>query len=50
MRWMFKVFHKVSNRVYTVYGINGVRFVVWDPQEQLWLWLEMTECEPVEEL
>ena len=46
---MFKIYHKVSKRIYTVYAVAGVRFVVWEPEKQLWLWLPMTECEPVEE-
>ena len=46
---MCKVLHKVSNREYTVYAVNGAYFAVWDPQERRWLWLLMDECEPVEE-
>ena len=46
---MFKVFHKGAGRVYTVYAVNGLRFMVWDATGNTWAWLPMEECEPVED-
>lgn len=46
---MFKMFHKGTGRVYTVYAVNGLFFMAWDSRESTWLWLPMTECEPVED-
>ena len=46
---MFKIYHKVSKRTYTVYGVNGLHFMVWDAQLMRWIWIPMEECEPVEE-
>lgn len=46
---MFKVFHKGTGRVYTVYAVNGLHFMVWDARGAIWVWLPMEECEPVED-
>ena len=46
---MFKVLHKVSKRVCTVYMVSGLMFLVWDAKEGKWTWIPMEECEPVEE-
>lgn len=46
---MFKVLHKVSKRVCTVYMVSGLMFLVWDAKEGKWSWIPMEECVPVEE-
>lgn len=46
---MPRVFHKGTKRLYTVYGVQGLLFLVWDPKGPEWLWLPIAECEPVED-
>jgi hypothetical protein len=42
---MFKVIHIESGKEYTVYGISGVRFLVWGG---VWTWIDMDEFAPAE--
>ena len=49
---MFKVRHKGTGTIYTVYDVTGVRFMIWvdDPSgEGYWSWLDITDCEPFNE-
>ena len=46
---MFKIYHKNSNRICTVYMVSGLMFLVWDSQTHKWNWIPMEECEPVED-
>ena len=45
---MFKVLHKNSGRVYTVYAVNGPYFMVWNAQEHHWEWMPVENFEPLE--
>lgn len=42
---MFKVIRIDSGKEYTVYGISGARFLIWD---DVWTWVEMDSFAPVE--
>ena len=44
---MFKVRHKETGKIKTVYGWNGAHFMVYD--DGIWYYVPMTEYEPVEE-
>jgi hypothetical protein len=46
---MFQVEHIVTGKTYTVYGQNGMYFLVWDQKTSCWTWILMGECAPVAE-
>ena len=41
---MFQVKHMETGRIYTVYAVSGVLFLVRDKDH--WEWLGMSECRP----
>lgn len=43
---MFQVEHIVTGKTYTVYGQNGMYFLVWDQKTSCWTWVLMGECAP----
>ena len=45
---MFRVRHKVSGEVRTVYAMDGLYFMVWDAEARTWCWVPISEYEPVE--
>ena len=45
---MFKVKHKVSGEVRTVYAMDGLYFMIWNAETRTWFWVPILEYEPVE--
>lgn len=43
---MFEVKHKETGAVHTVYGRNGLMFLLYDEDEKQWVWKCMEEFEP----
>ena len=46
---MFRVRHKVSGEVRTVYAMDGLYFMIWNAETRTWCWVPISEYEPVEE-
>lgn len=46
---MYKVTHKKTGTVRTVYGINGLYFLLWDEEDQSWTYESMDNYRPMEE-
>lgn len=46
---MFRVKHMITGEILTVYGMNGMFFLVWDQKTTCWAWILMGECAPVAE-
>ena len=44
---MFKVEDKTTGEIYTVYGLNGMYFLVFNPELDWWFYKDMNECRPV---
>ena len=45
---MFKVVHKETGEVRTVYGFAGIRFLFWNSEEGCWQYGDMENYTPVE--
>lgn len=43
---MFKVIDKTTGEVFTVYGLNGTHFLIYDAVHEWWFYKEMNECKP----
>ena len=43
---MFKVIDKTTEEIYTVYGLNGTHFLIYDSEHDLWCYKNMDECRP----
>lgn len=46
---MFKVEDKTTGEIYTVYGLNGTHFMIYDDEHDCWFYKYIEECRPVEE-
>ena len=46
---MFKVYDKSTDTVFTVYGINGQYFLVYNASLGYWAYVNIDDCVPVEE-
>ena len=46
---MFRVKHVTTGEILTVYGMNGMYFLVWDPDRGCWGWVQMEKYAPVAE-
>ena len=46
---MFKVMDKTTGEVFTVYGLNGTYFLVYNAAFDWWFYKDMEECRPVED-
>ena len=44
---MFKVIDKTTGEVFTVYGLNGMYFLVYNHELDWWFYKDMNECRPV---
>ena len=47
---MFKIEDKTTGEIYTVYGINGTHFLIYDEEHDWWFYKHIEECRPVEDL
>ncbi len=47
---MFKVIDKTTGEIYTVYGLNGTHFLIYDAVYDWWLYKHIDECRPVDDL
>jgi len=45
---MYQVVHKKTGAVRTVYGINGLYFLLWDADNQSWEYESTDNYRPVE--
>ena len=45
---MFKVRHLPTGNIFTVFGRNGVHFLVWNDSDGAWNWewVPIDQCEP----
>ena len=43
---MFKVIDKTTGEVFTVYGLSGTHFVIYDEKLDWWFYKNMDECRP----
>lgn len=43
---MFKVIDKTTGEVFTVYGLNGTHFLIYDAVHDWWFYKDMNECRP----
>ena len=46
---MFKVIDKTTGEIFTVYGLNGTSFLLYDFVNDLWFYKDIDECRPMEE-
>ena len=46
---MFRVKHVITGEILTVYGMNGMYFLAWDPDRGCWGWVQMEKYAPVAE-
>lgn len=46
---MYKVMHKETGEVVTVYGINGTYFLLFNKEEQQWYYSEQDNFVPKED-
>lgn len=49
---MFRVRHKATGDIHTVYAVTGVRFLIWvdlPHGEEHWTWVDMGDCVPLKE-
>lgn len=46
---MFKVKLITTGEIFTVYGLSGVNFMIWDSGEKNWVFLGIDNFEPLEE-
>lgn len=46
---MFKVIDKTTGEAFTVYGLNGTYFLIYNAELDYWYYKEMNECKPLEE-
>lgn len=44
---MFKVVHKETGVIRTVYAVTGIRFLLWNEQEACWEYGDMEKYKPV---
>lgn len=44
---MFRVCFLPTGEIYTVFGMNGLLFLVWDEKSDSWNWLGISECAPI---
>lgn len=47
---MFKVEDKTTGEIFTVYGLNGTHFLIFDEVHDWWLFKNIDECRPVADL
>lgn len=45
---MFKVEDKTTGEIFTVYGLNGTYFLIYDSVHDWWHFKPVDECRPVE--
>ena len=45
---MFKVIDKTTGEVFTVYGLNGTHFLIYDSKIDWWFYKPIDECKPYE--
>ena len=43
---MFKVMDKNTGEVFTVYGLNGMYFLIYNEELDWWFYKDMGECRP----
>lgn len=43
---MFKVEDKTTGEVFTVYGLNGTHFLLYNEELDWWFYKDMSECRP----
>lgn len=43
---MFKVIDKTTGEIFTVYGLNGTHFLVYNAELEWWFYKDMNECRP----
>ena len=43
---MFKVIDKTTEEIYTVYGLNGTHFLIYDSKIDWWFYKPIDECKP----
>lgn len=46
---MFKVQDKTTGEIFTVYGLNGTSFLIYDEKLDWWFYKSVDECRPVED-
>ncbi len=46
---MFRVIDKTTGEVFTVYGLNGTHFLIYDAVHDWWFFKPMEECKPYEQ-
>ena len=46
---MFKVKLITTGEIFTVYGMNGVHFMIWDRKDKSWRFVGIENFEPLEE-
>ena len=46
---MFKVKRIETGEIFTVYGLSGVNFLIWDSEEERWLFVGIENFTPLEE-
>ena len=45
---MYKVIHKETGEIRTVYGITGIRFLLWNEKDDCWEYEDMEKYRPAE--
>lgn len=43
---MFKVIDKTTGEIYTVYGLNGTSFLLYNVDLDWWFYKDIDECRP----
>ena len=43
---MFKVIDKTTGELFTVYGLNGTHFLIYDSKIDWWFYKPIDECKP----
>ena len=43
---MFKVEDKTTGETFTVYGMNGTHFLIYNPELDWWFFKNIDECRP----
>ena len=43
---MFNVIDKNTGEVFTVYGLNGMYFLIYNAELDWWFYKDMSECRP----
>lgn len=46
---MFNVIDKNTGEVFTVYGLNGTHFLLYNAELDCWFYKDISHCVPVEE-